>query len=75
MKKFIRVLFIGLVFFTFVFGSYQLFIDKADAALFSCKDGFTCLYAGQNCSGSIRCDCKDLGVPGYETCGPGAPIE
>jgi hypothetical protein len=75
MKKFIRVLFIGLVFFTFLFGSYQLFIDKADAALFSCKSNFACAHVGQDCSGSIRCRCLDLGAPGYETCGPFAPIE
>ena len=75
MKKFLRVLFIGLVFFTFVFGSYQLFIDKADAALFRCQDNFTCVYTGQDCSDSIRCDCKSLGIPGDRWCGVGAPLQ
>ena len=70
MKKFMQVLFIGLVFFTIVFGSYQLFIDKTDAALFTCQWKFTCKYEGQRCDGSIRCDCKWLG-----NCGVGAPLQ
>jgi hypothetical protein len=75
MKNFLRVLFIGLVFFTIVFGSYQLFIEKADADLFRCDWAHNCVYTGQDCSDSIRCDCKSFGIPGDRWCGVGAPIE
>jgi hypothetical protein len=68
MKNFLRVLFIGLVFFTIVFGSYQLFIDKADAALFRCNWDQKCISPGDDCSDSISCSCQDYFGSGYTSC-------
>jgi hypothetical protein len=51
------ILFIGLVFFAVVFGTYQIFFDKAEAALFSCSWG-NCKSVGADCSDSLKCTCR-----------------
>jgi hypothetical protein len=52
------VLFVGIVFFTVVFGTYQIFFDKAEAALFHCNENVNCTMHGPDCSGSIKCHCS-----------------
>jgi hypothetical protein len=68
MKNFMRVLFIVLLFFPIVFGSYQLFIDKVDAALFRCNWDQKCSSSGDDCSDSISYSCQDFFGVGHSTC-------
>jgi hypothetical protein len=71
-KKLLRIvgnfLFIGLVLFTIVFGVYQIFFDKAEAAMFYCNTSVDCNYLGKPCSGSINCYCTG---PYFVVCTPG----
>jgi hypothetical protein len=64
-----NVLFIGLVLFTILFGVYQIFFDKAEAALFHCDTSVGCFFTSQDCSGSITCHCTG---PDLRVCTPGA---
>jgi len=53
-----RILFVGLVFFTILFGTYQLFFDSAEAGLFSCEITHNCQFVTEDCSGNIKCTCR-----------------
>jgi len=54
------------VLFTFLFTTYELLFNKADAVLFDCKSNSECHYSGEDCSnpGSSYCECKGPSTPG-----------
>ena len=57
-KLIARILFVGLVFFTILFGTYQIFFDRAEALRWKCNWTDPCITKYQDCSDTLICTCK-----------------